>query len=300
MWTKVPSSTTGAAVGVIGLANLAVEYFNRQKFDSENYWAEIRVKVLNDLKSDIIFKRIPQRDLNAADEALARLLPACTMDYKHLAEAAVHEDGFAKHAADMIAETLAKNEPMFAAGNGNEKDSRKTDDSNTCRQFAVRVLELALEAVWTNHAIFNEIAPYMLGAIAKCTGEIKSLLEDINRTLPFMRETVDSQVSSKKIDECFCTPKQPARSTLDHSNLQLARQHKAKDIIILKDRVQQKWKAWEQENHKLVDTFSTLAQMDLLAHDFRAANEHWQHAIATSIMVEKANEEHCRENGCGT
>ncbi len=159
--------SASALIGVLGEENA------RSGPESENALEKVREAVRASIIRDVILGAAAPADLNHADEVLALRLPGCMLDRSRLAASAVHKDRFPERAADLIVESLAQQDAIFAAD----------DTSETCRAFARGVIEAALTAALDDRDYFERFQPHLLIAMAQGIGRVEAGVDEVKAKL---------------------------------------------------------------------------------------------------------------------
>ncbi len=167
----------GTTISAAKLLGLVGDDRERHGPESESTLARIREEVRTGIVRDVVLGIAPQADLNAADAALAELLPECMLDRTRLAESAIHPDGFPKRAAVMIVDELAMANPIFAAS------GLSASSNTTCRDFALRVIQIALSAALNDKDYAERLGPHLLVALAKGIGRAEKGIDHANTKL---------------------------------------------------------------------------------------------------------------------
>lgn len=311
----VPVLATGGALAIGSLLKIVSEERKRRGPQCETEFAKIRESVLAELKNDIIFGQRTQADLNSADEALERDLPACTLDREKIARAAVSRDGFPAAIANLVLQELARIEPVFS----------ETPEHETSRAFAKKVISGALAAALDNDDYFKSLQPYLLKEIAAGVGRVEEKIGDLDTKLAEVLELIrakqladpaalktpelallraaerfgELKPNASKDDvfahlEYFATEYHRISDALEHLTARDNRVHAARqaakealdsgNIAKAREHLAEAVAAFrERTEENLAETTSALdalARADLLALDWQTANMHWQQAAA--------------------
>jgi hypothetical protein len=325
-----PGLVISGVAGAAAIVGVAAEKLASRGPEAEKELAKIRTAVFDRFKDDIIFNRLPPADLNAADEALERALPDCIVDMSkfRLADAAVSEAGFAKHAAALIVDALGKSEAIFAVP--------KTGGNDTCRVFARAVIEAALTAAVSRKEYFAEFQPFLLNAMAQGVGRVeakvdreaeaarlrheelltlirgvggntpeKALIEaarkfgevkpdasnaDLAAHLEYFageyRKLREQMAALAAKDNRLRGAQQAAEEALAQGDLDAARRYLTEAVSIRAERAKEARAQWEQTVRDEADSLAALAQADLMALDWQAADGHWSEAAESLAVID--------------